>query len=107
MANKDRVRNELRANILKALANVTRVCIIENLKDRPYNVTELALIIGESNSITSRHLNVLKAAGLVEDEKKGTTVIYSLASNGIPDILDSVDEVIEMNYKKYQAFFNK
>ncbi len=107
MANRDRSRNELRANILKALANVTRVCIIENLKDSPYNVTELAALLGESNSITSRHLNVLKSAGLIEDEKTGTTVTYSLASNGIPDILDSVDEVIKMNYEKYHVFFSK
>ncbi len=107
MANRDRSRNELRANILKALANVTRVCVIENLKDRPYNVSELADLLGESNSITSRHLNVLKSAGLIEDKKIGTTVTYSLASNGIPDILDSVDEVIKMNYEKYQAFFSK
>lgn len=105
MANKDRAKNELRANILKALANLTRVCIIENLKDGPHNVTDLSKKLGESSSITSRHLNVLKSAGLIEDKKNGTTVVYSLASNGIPDILNSVDEVIKMNYEKYKAFF--
>ena len=105
MANEKRLKNKLRANILKALANLTRVCIIEKLKDGPHNVSELATKLGESNSITSRHLNVLKSAGLIEDTKNGTTVIYSLASNGIPDILNSVDEVIKMNYEKYQAFF--
>ncbi len=105
MANDDRTKNELRANILKALANLTRVCIIEHLQDSPYNVTELANLLKESSSITSRHLNVLKNAGLIEQEKRGTTVIYSLASKGIPDILESVDEVIKMNYEKYRAFF--
>ncbi len=105
MANNDRARNQLRADILKALANVTRVCIIENLGDGPSNVNDLAVKLGESSSITSRHLNVLKSAGLIEDRKNGTTVIYSLASKGIPDILGSVDEVIKMNYEKYQAFF--
>ena len=105
MANNDRARNQLRANILKAVANVTRVCIIENLEDGPSNVNELAKKLGESPSITSRHLNVLKGAGLIQDRKNGTMVIYSLASEGLHDILASVDEVIEMNYKKYQAFF--
>lgn len=105
MANNDRLKNTLRADILKALANLTRVCIIENLKDGPSNVTELSKKLGESNSITSRHLNVLKSAGLIEDKKKGTMVIYSLASTGIPDILNSVDDVIKMNYEKYQNFF--
>ncbi len=105
MANDDVAKNELRANILKALANLTRVCIIEHLQDSPYNVTQLSELLKESSSITSRHLNVLKQAGLIEQEKRGTTVIYSLTSKGIPDILHSVDEVIKMNYEKYRAFF--
>ena len=106
MANDDRVKNELRANILKALANLTRVCIIEHLQDCPYNVSTLSEKIGESSSIISRHLNVLKNAGLVKDTKNGTTVTYALTSDGIPDILSSVDEVIKKNYEKYKAFFD-
>jgi len=106
VANDDRVKNELRADILKALANLTRVCIIEHLQDCPYNVSNLSEKLGESSSITSRHLNVLKKAGLIEDTKNGTTVTYSLTSSGIPDILNSVDEVIKMNYEKYKSFLN-
>ena len=104
MSRGDRIRNQLRANILKALANLTRVCIIENLREGPLNVTDLSERLGESSSITSRHLNILKNAGLIEDKKDGTKVIYTLASEGIPDILESVDEVIKMNYEKYQSF---
>lgn len=104
MSTGDRIKNQLRSNILKALANLTRVCIIENLKEGPLNVTELSARLGESSSITSRHLNILRNAGLIEDDKRGTQVIYTLASEGIPDILDSVDEVIKMNYEKYQTF---
>lgn len=106
MANDDRVKNQLRADILKALANLTRVCIIEHLQDSSYNVSTLSEKLGESSSITSRHLNVLKSAGLIEDKKDGTTVTYSLVSDGIPDILNSVDEVIKLNYEKYKALFH-
>ncbi len=105
MANDDRAKNQLRADILKALANLTRVCIIEHLQDSSYNVSNLSEKLGESSSITSRHLSVLKSAGLIEDEKNGTAVIYSLASDGIPDILNSVDEVIKRNYEKYKVHF--
>jgi len=105
VANNDKALNGLRADILKALANLTRVCVIEHLKDGPCNVSELSTELEESSSITSRHLAVLKNAGLVEDRKKGTSVIYSLASDGIADILDSVDEVIKKNYEKYRMFF--
>lgn len=101
-----RSKNELRANILKALANVTRVCIIEKLKDGPHSVNELSEKIGESSSITSRHLSVLRKAGLVEDEKRGTVVVYSMATERLPDILGSVDEVIKLNYERYRSFFS-
>jgi ArsR family transcriptional regulator len=100
-----RARNELRADILKALANLTRVCIIEKLKDGPQGVGELSVKLGESPSTTSRHLGVLKRAGLVEDKKQGTTVVYSMVTDRIPDILGSVDEVIKMSYERYKAFF--
>lgn len=106
MASKMRERNELRANILKALANVTRVCIIEKLKEGPLSVGELSARIGESSSITSRHLGVLKKAGLIEDQKQGTTVVYSMATARIPDILNTVDDVVKLNYERYKVFFS-
>lgn len=105
MVSEMRLKNELRANILKALANLTRVCIVEKLKQGPRSVNELSDEIGESNSITSRHLSVLKKAGLVEDEKQGTTVVYSMATERIPDVLGAVDEVIRLNYERYKTFF--
>ena len=106
MASEMRKRNELRANILKALANVTRVCIIEKLKEGPLSVGELSARIGESSSITSRHLGVLKRAGLIEDQKQGTTVVYSMATARIPDILNTVDDVVKLNYERYKVFFS-
>lgn len=101
-----REKNELRAEVLKALANITRICLIEKLKDGPQNVNELSAKIGESSSITSRHLGVLKKAGLIEDRKHGTTVVYSMATDRLPQILDSVDEVIKLSYERYKSFFS-
>lgn len=102
-----RARNELRTNILKALANITRVCIIEKLREGPQSVNELAAKIDESSSITSRHLGVLKKAGLIADRKRGTTVVYSMATDRIADILGSVDSVIKLNYERYRSFFGE
>ena len=101
-----REKNELRAEVLKALANITRVCLIEKLKEGPQSVNELSAKIEESSSITSRHLGVLKKAGLIEDRKQGTTVVYSMATDRLPDILDSVDEVIKLSYERYKSFFS-
>ena len=105
MAGEMLARNELRTDILKALANLTRVCIVEKLKDGPLSVSELSEKLEESPSTTSRHLGVLKRAGLVEDRKEGTTVVYSMTTDMIPDILASVDEVIKISYERYKAFF--
>ena len=105
MAGEMLARNELRTDILKALANLTRVCIVEKLKDGPLSVGELSEKLEESPSTTSRHLGVLKRAGLVEDQKQGTTVVYSMTTDRIPDILGSVDEVIKISYERYKAFF--
>ncbi len=105
MADDMKLKNELRANVLKALANITRVCIIEKLKDGPRSVGELSTDIGESNSITSRHLSILRKAGLIEDKKSGTTVVYSMASDQIPDILSAADEVLKRNFDRYKSFF--
>lgn len=101
-----RERNELRADVLKALANLTRICIIEKLKEGPQSVSELSNKIEESSSITSRHLGVLKKAGLIEDQKQGTTVLYSMATDQLPDILESVDAVIKLTYERYKSFFS-
>ena len=101
-----REKNELRAEVLKALANITRVCLIEKLKDGPQSVNELSARIEESSSITSRHLGVLKKVGLIEDRKQGTTVVYSMATDRLPHILDSVDEVIKLSYERYKSFFS-
>ena len=106
VTSENRLKNELRANILKALANLTRVCIIEKLKEGPHSVNELSEKIGESSSITSRHLGILKRAGLVEDRKQGTTAIYTMTTDGIPHILNAVDDVIKLNYERYKSFFS-
>jgi ArsR family transcriptional regulator len=107
MVSERRLKNTLRANILKALANLIRVCIVEKLKDGPHNVNELSEKIGESSSIISRHLSILKSAGLIDFEKQGTTVVYSMATDRIPHILESVDEVIKLNYERYKSFFEQ
>lgn len=101
-----REKNELRAEVLKALANITRICIIERLKEGPQSVNELSAKIEESSSITSRHLGVLRKAGLIEDDKQGTTVLYSMATDRLSEILGSVDEVIKLNYERYKSFFS-
>lgn len=66
------------AELFKILSVDKRIEIIELLKKGTMNVSALAKRIGITQSAVSQHLRVLKAAGLVNDERKGYWINYSL-----------------------------
>jgi len=88
---------EARANIIKALAHSSRLFIVDMLNKQPRTVGELTEMIGADTSTVSKHLSVLKNAGIVVDEKKGTTVIYTLKCPCILSFIGCIEEVIESN----------
>ncbi len=69
---------EKAAELFKLLSVDKRIEIIELLKKSPMNVNALAKRIGITQSAISQHLRVLKAAGLVENERKGYWIYYFL-----------------------------
>ena len=66
------------AELLQAIAEPNRIRIIECLWQGSKNVTELANLLEVKIVNVSHHLGVLRAAGLVRQEKKGRFVVYSL-----------------------------
>ena len=66
------------AELFKLLSVDKRIEIVELLKRGPMNVKALAEELGVTQSAVSQHLRVLKAAGLVEDERQGYWIYYSL-----------------------------
>lgn len=68
-----------RAAVFKALGHPARLRIVEELLDRECCVCELVDVSAGGWSTVSRHLSVLKSAGVVEDEKRGMQVYYRLA----------------------------
>ena len=107
MAGPQREKNELRTTILKALANLTRICIMEKLREGSHSVSQLSERVQSDISTVSKHLSILKSAGLIEDKKDGTSVYYSLTTDSILDILASIDVVIRRNYEQYRDFFKQ
>ena len=69
---------EARAKIIKAMAHPTRLFIVDELSRRKRCVCELTEMIGADISTVSRHLSVLKSAGIITDEKRGLQLIYTL-----------------------------
>jgi ArsR family transcriptional regulator, arsenate/arsenite/antimonite-responsive transcriptional repressor len=64
--------------IFKALGDRSRIRILKMLEVRPLCVCEITAILGFGQSSVSRHLGILRDAGLVIDEKDGLWVNYSL-----------------------------
>jgi ArsR family transcriptional regulator len=63
---------------MKALAHPTRLFIVDELGRGERCVCDLTAMIGADVSTVSKHLTVLKHAGIVADQKRGTQVFYSL-----------------------------
>ncbi len=107
MTDKEKMRCEARARILKAMAHPSRMFIIEKIKDKPYCVGELSEMIGIDQSTTSKHLSVLKNSGLISDNKEGTTVYYSLRCTCILEFIGCIENVIRMNIERAASFFDE
>lgn len=71
------------ARVGKALASPRRVQLIDLLCQGERSVEALARAAGLTVTNTSQHLQVLRAAGLVEARKAGTRVVYRLADEGV------------------------
>ena len=80
--------NEMHARVCKALADPKRLLIINELRDGPRTVGDIASALETSQPNVSRHLAVLRDRGFVIAERSGSNVRYSLAS---PKILRAVD----------------
>ena len=78
-------------NPLDALGDPTRRAILELLGSGDRSVREVAEALPVSRPAVSKHLRLLKAAGLVDEERRGTRSIYHLREEG----LDAVREYLE------------
>ncbi len=89
-----------RARVFKALAHPSRLFILEQLTDGERCVCELTDMIGADMSTVSKHLSVLKSAGVIQDEKRGLQVYYSLKMPCILRFFECVGEVLETNARE-------
>ena len=100
MEETERFRSVARAAVFKAMGHPSRIFILEMLQKAPHCVCELAELVGADMSTVSKHLAVLKSAGIVWDRKEGTTVYYSLACSCLGDMLQSAENIIRQNVER-------
>ncbi len=93
-------RNIRRSKIIKALAHPSRLAMIDRLEKGEACVCELQKIVAADISTVSKHLSLMKKAGLVEDRKEGLWVYYRLRVPCIIRFLDCIDAVAESGNKR-------
>ena len=96
-----KTQHEARAKIIKAMAHPSRLFIIEELNKKERCVNELTDMIGADASTVSKHLSVLKNAGLVIDEKRGNSIFYTLRVPCIMEFMGCVEGVLSSNAKQH------
>ena len=84
-----------KTNVLKALAHPARLWMVERLANGERCVCELVEPLGLDFSTVSKHLAVLRQAGIVVDDKRGKQVFYRLACPCVLKFISCVEMVIQ------------
>jgi ArsR family transcriptional regulator len=86
---------ELKANVLKALGQPTRLKILELLRNGERCVCEIFPAIKEEQSNVSRHLALMKSVGILASRKQGQMVHYRVRDPQVFKLLDSANALLK------------
>lgn len=102
MDKKTKALYKAKAAVLKALGHPTRLYMAEQLAGGEHCVCEFVREIDADFSTISKHLLILKQAGIVEDEKRGQNVYYKLKVPCILNSMSCVEAVLQSQLKSKQ-----
>jgi DNA-binding transcriptional ArsR family regulator len=85
---------ELKAEILKALAQPTRLKILELLRNGERCICEIVPAINGEQSNISRHISLMQKSNLVTTRKDGVKVMVRVSDPKIFDLLDRVSSIL-------------
>lgn len=83
------------AEMLKALANESRLMIVDRLSRGECSVGDLTALLDRDMSTVSKHLSLLRAHGIVEDRREGTTVYYRLLTPCVCNFFTCATQVLK------------
>lgn len=83
------------ARILKALANDSRLMIVDRLSQGECTVGELTTMVGSDQSTVSKHLAMLRAHGIVDDRRDGNNVYYKLMTPCVLNFFSCASQVLK------------
>ncbi len=90
----DMIRFEKRAEIIKAMGNAARLVMVEELSRNEKTVGALTELVELDISTVSRHLLILRHAGIVSCSKNGNRVLYRLRTPCVLNFFDCVEKVL-------------
>jgi ArsR family transcriptional regulator len=85
---------EARAKVFKALGHPTRLLFADHLARGEKCVCELQVLVHADMSTVSKHLTVMREAGIVSMEKRGSNVYYALKMECLAGFLACLDQVL-------------
>ena len=81
---------QLIAQRFRVLSEPTRIKLLDRLREGEVTVQDLTAAVGSTQQNVSKHLGVLRSAGVVGRRKKGNYVYYSIADEGIYALCEDV-----------------
>ena len=81
---------EMIAARLRVIGDANRIRLLDLLRDGELSVSQLTERLGSSQQNVSKHLGILHGAGIVARRKEGTTVLYSVADEGVYELCEQV-----------------
>jgi ArsR family transcriptional regulator len=94
-----------RARVLKALGHPTRLFLVDHLSRGERCVCELTALVGADVSTVSRHLGLLREAGILADERRGAQVFYRLVAPAALELLVFAERVARSAAARESAAF--
>jgi ArsR family transcriptional regulator len=98
---------ELKAEVLKALAQPTRLKILELLRNGERCICEIVPAINGEQSNISRHISLMQKSHLVTTRKDGVKVMVKVRDPKIFEILDSVSLLLKKQIQETGKLIQK
>jgi ArsR family transcriptional regulator, arsenate/arsenite/antimonite-responsive transcriptional repressor len=98
-----KLQYEARARVAKALAHPSRLLILDAIADGEKCVCELTALVDADQSTVSKHLSILKQAGIIADRKEGPKTFYRQRICCLKGLWDCIENVLKENLKSQQA----
>jgi DNA-binding transcriptional ArsR family regulator len=103
----DKLVFKIKADFLKALAHPVRLEIIEYLRASESSVGQMVTDLGVEQSALSKHLSVLRQAGIVVSRQEKATVYYSIRDRHIYQVLRPISEMLRKNLEESRAVLDR